>query len=330
MEPVGVWDGNPTCSKFYLVALPNRKTRPSEQARGLRFSWKRSNAPQDMMPSAYLPDYDEDMELLRANAVAAGILAAGYFRRDIDNWTKDNASPVSEADMVVDDYLRQSLIAARPDYGWLSEESVDDDSRLNAPRSFIIDPIDGTSAFLRGDDCWTISLAIVENGVSVAGVIYAPARNQLYQACLGGGAKLNGQPLLCDAEAKSSPIIPAPGAVKTALKDLGVKFTPGQHYPSLAYRLVQVASGVVDAAVARRGAQDWDIAAAALILSEAGAIFDDVCVGAPVFNKTELRHGALAAVANPSIKPQLHEALITVYGCPEGDAPPSDKGQIHE
>ncbi len=136
---------------------------------------------------AFAPSYFDDLQLLRSAAVAAGIIALGFFRQDVKSWTKDNASPVSEADLVVDRFLASTLLGGRPHYGWLSEETVDNPSRLDCDRVFIVDPIDGTRAFLRGEDCWTISLAVVENGAPVAGVVYAPARDEMYEASLGAG-----------------------------------------------------------------------------------------------------------------------------------------------
>lgn len=265
---------------------------------------------------AFAPPYQDDLELLRATAVAAGIIALGYFRRDIKSWTKGNASPVSEADIIVDRYLAASLLTARPAYGWLSEETADNPSRLDCDRVFIVDPIDGTRAFLQGEDCWTVCLAVVEKGVPVAGVVYAPARNEMYEACLGGGARLNGEPLVRNRRAGAPPLIPAPGAVHQELQEGGLNYTRGPMYPSLAYRLLQVATGKLDAAVARRGSQDWDIAAAAVILKEAGLDLADVCSGFPQFNRRDVRHGALAALSDMSLKPLVHAALIKVYGCP--------------
>ena len=266
---------------------------------------------------AFAPPYDDDLELLRSTAVAAGIIASSYFRRDIKTWTKDNASPVSEADIVVDRFLAANLLQARPSYGWLSEETVDNPSRLDCERVFVVDPIDGTRAFLRGEDYWTVSLAVVENGVAVAGVVYAPARDELYDAYKGGGARLNGKPLTRSRGAGAPPLIPAPGAVHQELQAAGLDYARGPAYPSLAYRLVQVATGKLDAAVARRGSQDWDIAGAAAILAECGLDFADVCTGFPQLNKRDVRHGALAALGDISLKPVLHAALIKVYGCPQ-------------
>lgn len=270
------------------------------------------------MTTAVATTAAEDRELLRSAAVNAGIIASGYFRTDLKTWTKENASPVSEADIVLDGFLANALLSARPDYGWLSEESVDDPERLKHRRAFIVDPIDGTRGFIRGEDSWTVSLAVVEDGIPIAGVVYAPARDEMYDAALGEGARFNGQPLQRQRHpGRTAPLIPAPGAVHQELQNAGLDYTRGPAYPSLAYRLVQVATGHLDAAVTRRGAQDWDIAGAACILAEVGVGFEDVCIGALRFNRPEIRHGALAALAEPSLKAPLHAALVKVYGCPQ-------------
>lgn len=260
----------------------------------------------------------EDMELLRTSAVAAGIIASGFFRREIKSWTKDNASPVTEADYTVDQFLTSTLRTARPDYGWLSEETADDQSRLHAKRVFIVDPIDGTRAFMRGEDCWSVSLAVVEDGLPIAGVVYAPARDEMFMAARGQGAHLNGQALKkSNGHTTHKPVIPAPPAVHHKLQDHGLDYVRGPSYPSLAYRLSKVATGKLDAAVARRGANDWDVAAAALILEESGISIEDVCVGPLRFNHSHTRHGALAAIADESLRAVLHNVLRDVYGCPE-------------
>jgi len=268
------------------------------------------------MPEAQATSPEQDLELLRSTAVGAGIIASGYFRRNLKTWTKENASPVSEADIVLDKFLHASLLAARPGYGWLSEESVDDLARLNHRRVFVVDPIDGTRGFIRGDDSWTVSVAVVEDGVAIAGVVYAPARDELYDASIGGGARLNGKPIVRLVQPGRSAVIPAPGAVHQELQEAGLHYTRGPYFPSLAYRLVQVATGKLDAVVARRGSQDWDIAGAAVILAEAGIGFEDVCSGKPLFNTADVRHGALAALSDESLKAVVHQALRRVYGCP--------------
>jgi myo-inositol-1(or 4)-monophosphatase len=265
-----------------------------------------------------LPSYASDLDLLRAAAVTAGIIASSYFRRDLKTWTKDNASPVSEADIVLDKFLYSALTTARPDYGWLSEERPDDRSRLSHRRSFVVDPIDGTRGFIRGEDSWSVSLAVVENGRPVAGVVFAPARDEMYDAYAGGGARLNGEPIRrYTPPDRRAPLIPAPGAVHQELQAQGLDYVRGPLYPSLAYRLVQIATGKLDATVVRRGAQDWDIAGAATILAECGIAFEDACTGTLRLNRADVRQGALAAFAQVSLREVLRGALVKVYGCPE-------------
>lgn len=260
----------------------------------------------------------EDLQLLRSAAVTAGIIALGYFRKELKTWTKDFGSPVSEADIVLDKFLHSALLTARPGYGWLSEETVDNTDRLGQRRTFVVDPIDGTRGFIKGEDSWTVSLAVVEDGVPIAGVVYAPSRDEMYEAARRTGARINGKALVRrQPPDRRAPLIPAPGAVHHELQAAGLDYKRGPAYPSLAYRLVQVATGRLDAAVARRGSQDWDVAAAAIILAEAGIEFGDVCMGPLRFNREETRHGALAAFSEASLKPVLHAALIRVYGCPE-------------
>lgn len=269
------------------------------------------------MPHSQPSTAEEDLQLLRSSAVTAGIIAAGYFRRELKHWTKEHNSPVSEADIVLDKFLHSALTTARPDYGWLSEETADNPDRLSKTRVFVVDPIDGTRGFIRGEDSWTVSLAVVEDGIAVAGVVYAPVRDEMYEASLGGGARLNGEKLERRAmPGREAPLIPAPGAVHQELQAEGLEYIRGPAYPSLAYRLVQVATGKLDAAVARRGAQDWDLAGAAIILAECGLEFEDVCIGPLRFNRPEIRHGALAALGDASLRTPLHAALIRVYGCP--------------
>ena len=123
-----------------------------------------------------------DLQLIRDAAREAGDIAMRYFKRNPEVWLKGGHSPVSEADYAVDKFLRETLIAARPDYGWLSEETVDSAARLEARRTFVVDPIDGTRSFLEGRSTWCVSIAVVENGNAVAGVVDCPAKDEIYWA----------------------------------------------------------------------------------------------------------------------------------------------------
>ncbi len=144
-----------------------------------------------------------DLPLLESAARQAGAIALRYFRRDPQVWDKGgDQGPVTEADLAVNDYLKGALRAARPDYGWLSEESPDDPQRLNCARVFIVDPIDGTRAFISGEDNFAISIAVAERGQIIAGAVYLPAKNRLYTAELGGVALRDGKAISASSRAE--------------------------------------------------------------------------------------------------------------------------------
>ena len=143
---------------------------------------------------------ESDADLLSAAASEAAKIAVHYWRTDQKVRDKgDGAGPVSEGDIAVDTYLRKTLTQARPDYGWLSEETPDNPERLSAKRVFIVDPIDGTRAYVDGQTTWAHSLAVVERGKTVAAVVHLPKLEKTYSAQLGGGALLNGEPIATSA-----------------------------------------------------------------------------------------------------------------------------------
>ena len=156
---------------------------------------------------------------------------------------KAGGSPVTEADIAVDDFLRTTLLAARPDYGWLSEETADDPARLDRPRVFVVDPIDGTRAFIEGGDVWCVSLAVVEEGRPVVAALNAPARNEVYTAAraaaLGWARAAFRVGPAGTRRARASPGRAA-GSGRRPCGESGAE--PQAHIPSLAYRLAQVAA----------------------------------------------------------------------------------------
>ncbi len=138
---------------------------------------------------------DRDAALLRQTVQEAGRLALSLFRTELKNWTKGASSPVSEADIAVNDLLEQRLRSATPDYGWLSEESVDDDARLGKRLVWIVDPIDGTRGYLAGREDWCVSVALVEDASPVLAAVFAPASDEFFFAVRGQGAALNDVPV---------------------------------------------------------------------------------------------------------------------------------------
>jgi myo-inositol-1(or 4)-monophosphatase len=237
----------------------------------------------------------DDLALLRDAAREAGAIAMRYFGNSPEVWMKGGTSPVSEADYAADEYLRETLLAARPDHGWLSEETIDDPARLKARRTFVVDPIDGTRAFLEGRSTWCVSVALVENGKPVAGVLECPAKGETYWALPGQGAFRNGQRIRVRAPAPLLEVAGPKPLLDRVPSAWQGRINRVSYIPSLAYRLAMVAGGALDGSFVKPNSHDWDIAAAALILHEAGGKLLDRRGHTPAFASAEIRHGALAA-----------------------------------
>ncbi len=254
---------------------------------------------------------DADLHLLETSARQAGELALSFFGRDPETWFKgSNRSPVSEADLAVDKQLAANLRAARPDYGWLSEETADDKSRLGCERVFIVDPIDGTRAFLAGGDEWTVSLAVVEEGRPIAGVVFCPRREEMFSASAGGGAWLNGGRISVSRRQEVvGASLSGPHSIMTNKDVIAAGFEGTQVMRSLAYRLSIVAAGRVDVGAARGGPSDWDLAAADLLVQEAGGRLTDLSGRNLIYNRSRTGHPALIAAPETLIEP-----VCTVLG----------------
>jgi myo-inositol-1(or 4)-monophosphatase len=255
----------------------------------------------------------DDLELLREAALAAGRVALGFFRNDVEVfWKNGGASPVTAADHAANDVLKTRLLAARPDYGWLSEESEDDVSRLGASRVFVIDPIDGTRAFMNGRETWAVSAAVVEDGRPVAGVLFAPALDELYLADAGGRSEKNGKSIEVAAGAAGGrfTVSAADDVMGRLNADLRARTDKVGRIPSLAYRLAMIADGRLDATLVKPDAHDWDLAAAELILANAGGVLSDAAGKAIVYNRPDTSHGLLVA-ARADLHRQVIEALST-------------------
>ena len=250
-----------------------------------------------------------DLDLLCAAARRAGAIAMQYFcKNPVVTDKPDGAGPVTEADLAVNTMLEQVLGAARPDYGWLSEETEDSTARLSTNRQFVIDPIDGTRAFIEGTKDWGHALAVVENGQVVDAAVYMPVRDLLFAASVGAGATRNGvsiQPT--DPEVGDATMLGAKVNLNPQFwKDGAVPPVKRSFRSSLAYRLCLVADGSFDGMMTFRPSWEWDIAAGALIATEAGASVTDQFDQALLFNNAHPQvPGVLAA------GPKLHAALVT-------------------
>ena len=260
-------------------------------------------------------EHRKDLELLRDAVSGAAEIVRQKRKQTVAAWQKeDGTGPVTEIDLAVDSYLRERLLAARPGYGWLSEETLDDPARLLRERVFIVDPIDGTRSLMSGRTDFSIAAAVAERGTPVASVVHLPARNEVFEAVQHGGTCHNGE------NPRPSTRTNLEGArflgPRSALRDrhwrgASPKVKVLQLVP-LAFRICQVASGRADATITFWNAWEWDIAAADLIAREAGLRTSDA-------QGRELRYNAKSSRAQGLViaPPVLHQAILDRFQSPD-------------
>ena len=257
------------------------------------------------------PELGDDVALIAEATVAAGRIALGFFGHDPKTWTKAGDSPVSEADIAVDQLLKARLMAARASYGWLSEETADTPDRLARKRLFVVDPIDGTRAFINGDPRWTVSVAVVEDDRPIAAALYQPATDDLVLAATGRGAWRGRTRLtVTGRDALRGASLTGPrkfSALEREAEALGIQLQAP--VPSLALRIAHVANQTADAAYAFAKSHDWDLAAADLLVEEAGGRLTDTDGKTLVYNRPVPKHPALIAAG-----PGVYEAFKSLYG----------------
>jgi myo-inositol-1(or 4)-monophosphatase len=237
-----------------------------------------------------------DAALLRETVREAGLLALSLFRTELKNWTKGASSPVSEADIAVNDLLESKLRAATPDYGWLSEESVDDDSRLGKHLVWIVDPIDGTRGYLAGREDWCVSVALVEDASPVLAAVFAPVTDEFFFAARGQGAERNHvQVRAASGTDLDFSRVAGPKPLVERLNGSSGEIVLHPRIGSLALRLCRVAQGSLDAAFAGGQSRDWDLAAANLIVQEADGNMTALSGDTISYNRREVTHGVLVA-----------------------------------
>ena len=241
-------------------------------------------------------DMTRDAALLTDAVREAGALALSLFRTELKNWTKGTSSPVSEADIRVNDLLESRLRAATPDYGWLSEESVDDEARLGKRLTWIVDPIDGTRGYLAGREDWCVSVALVEDATPLLAAVFVPASDEFFFATRGRGARRNDVALSASpgAELDFSRVAGPKPLVERLSRSSG-EIVLHPRIGSLALRLCRVAQGSLDAAFAGGQSRDWDLAAANLIVQEANGNMTALSGDPILYNRREVTHGVLVA-----------------------------------
>lgn len=242
------------------------------------------------------------VDRVAAVAAEAGALALAHWQRgDIESWEKSPGHPVSAVDLEIDAFLRERLAAIDPDAGWLSEETLDHPDRLFGHRVWVVDPIDGTRDFLRGRPGWAVSIALVEGGLPIIGVLDAPALDQRWHTVSGGGAYRNGVRLTASQRTTFAGARVPTDALPRHDRDLTVVAKPN----SIALRIAMVAADEADLVATIRWGHEWDIAAAALIAQEAGARVTDAHGRELIFNSTRGRAFGVIAAA-----PGIHAAAV--------------------
>jgi myo-inositol-1(or 4)-monophosphatase len=259
------------------------------------------------------------MPAIRAACLEAGQLALDLFRPGAQTaartWSKAGGSPVTEADIGVDTFLHVRLAALLPEAGWLSEETADDRLRLSRRLVWVVDPIDGTRAYMAGSPDWAVCVALLDEGKPVLGVVHAPACDASYEALAGGGATRNGTAIRASAIsdlARARLAGPKPMLDALARQQ---PFVAVDKIPSLALRLTRIADASIDAGLVSPDSRDWDLAAADLVLSEAGGRLSTADGGAVQYNRPTPVHGTLLAAA-PGLVSPLQEAVQALRGTP--------------
>lgn len=261
------------------------------------------------MTSQTLPVAPDLLPQVRESCIEAGALALELFRPGAKTaartWSKSGGSPVTEADIAVDTFLRIRLSELLPEAAWLSEETVDDAQRLSRRLVWVVDPIDGTRAFMAGSPDWAVCVALLADGVPVTGVVHAPACDATYTARRHGGAHRNGQPIATTRLTElGGARIAGPKPMLDALARIDT-FEAAEKIPSLALRLTRIADGTIDAGLVSPDARDWDLAAAHLVLDEAGGRLSDGMGNPVVYNREAPIHGMLVASGDGLAEPLL-------------------------
>ena len=247
-----------------------------------------------------------ERELLASAVREAGALALATFRSPLKQWIKGASSPVCEADIAVDQLLRQRLGDAFPAYGWLSEETEDDPRRLDACRVWIIDPIDGTRSYLAGRDDWCVSVALAAGGRPVLGAIFAPVTGEFFIASAGGGATRNSIAIAAsEGPDMEGATLAGPKRILERINALHPQAVQLPRIGALALRIARVAHGGVDVAIAGGSSHDWDLAAADLLVHEAGGLLTDFDGESLVYNRPDPVHRPLIAAGR-----ERHAAIL--------------------
>lgn len=247
---------------------------------------------------------------LQACLHEAGAIALEHWRRDVRHWIKGADEPVSEADMAVDAYLKTRLPAIITGSLYISEESLESSSSIADAPFWLVDPIDGTRAFIQGEEDFVISVALMRAGAPVMGAIFHPVKQIFLFASHGEGAWKNDEPIhvsQTDHMAQAR-IVGNRRRIEKTLAAQNIVFGGADFRHSMAWRLALVALGQYEATISFTPKSDWDLAAGHIIIQEAGGRVSDMQNRPLQYGRADMRHEAVLATNG-----KLHMAMTRAF-----------------
>jgi len=240
-----------------------------------------------------------DLKLALDASKEAGKIIMQYYRADYEIKEKGYHNPVTTADNEADSFLKSTLTDAMPEYGWLSEETVDSKDRLDKDRVWIVDPLDGTKEFIEGVPHFVVSIALVDKGIPIIGVLHNPVTEETFYAAKGEGAYLNNFRYHCSIKAstKEMVILNSRSETRRGLwESYKAKFKELRAIGSVAYKMGLTATGKADIFATLRPKNEWDVCAGTCLINEAGGKVIDLNGNELSFNnqKTLIEPGLIA------------------------------------
>ena len=240
----------------------------------------------------------KDYLLAKEAAIEAGKVIMKYFQTSsYDIKEKSINNPVTTADYEANQIIEEILFKEDSGYGWLSEETVDSDIRLKKDYVWVVDPIDGTKEFIEGIPQFSISIGLVELGKPILGVIYNPAKNELFSAVNNGGAELNGKSIKCLQGNQNLSLLVSRSEVKKGMWDRYQEYCNKiEPVGSVAYKLGLIAAGRADIFATLQPKNEWDICAGHCIINESGGSLVDLFGNSRSYNlkNTKIEPGLIA------------------------------------
>ena len=244
-----------------------------------------------------------ELNMAKQAAIEAGGVILNYYKAEYEIRDKGYHNPVTTADHAADSRLNEILLDAYPEYGWLSEETVDSPERITKERVWVVDPLDGTKEFIEGVPHFVVSIALVENGIPIVGVLYNPVTNELFTASKGNGAFLNDKPIHCSTKENIGDMVIINSRSETRHRlwePYGGTFGELRAIGSVAYKLGLTAAGKADIFASLRPKNEWDICAGDCIINEAGGKLIDLHGNPRTYNQenTLIKPGLIAGSLN--------------------------------